>query len=97
MKWLRTAGIVLAGILVAVGFSLLGRPARQLKKVQGERDELLLDGSRRARDKAEKAGKKADQLQTHADEAKAKGQAAIDGVGDEDMRSVLDSWRSDGV
>lgn len=97
MKWLRTAALAIAAFLVVVGFSMLGRSGRKLKKVKSQRDGLILDGSRKARDKAHKAGERANELQIHADEAKAKGIAAINGVNDEDMRAVLDSWRSDGV
>ena len=55
--------------------------------------------SRRSRDKAMKAGRKADVLQADAERAAEVGQAAIDKVGsnDETMRDLLDNWRSDRV
>jgi len=99
MKWLRRAGLALAALLVAVGFSMLNRPKRRLRKAEASRDQLILDGSDQARAKAMKLGQKADKLQAHADEAKATGKAAINRVGKdhEDMRGILDSWRSDSM
>jgi len=96
MKWLRRIGYALAAALIAAGFGMLGRPARRQKKAEGQRDALLLDGSRKARDKADKARKRADQHQVDAQDAAIAGQAAIDKVGDSDesMAKLLDSWRS---
>ena len=90
-KWLLAAG----ALLVAIGFSILGRPERQLKKVQKQHDNLIVDGSKRAEAKAVAAGKKADKLQAEAKVAAEKGQAVIDNVGknNETMRNLLDSWR----
>lgn len=94
-KWLYAA----AGLLIAVGFALLGRPARRAKKVTQQRDRLLLDKTRVAQQKAKRAGKKADKLQADAKVAAEAGQVAIDKVGtnDETMRELLDTWRSDRV
>ena len=94
-KWLLGIG----GFLVLVGFAILGRPARQLKKVERQRDDLIMQNTNAARAKAEKASAKADQLQADAAKAAEAGQKAIDQVGsnDETMRSVLDSWRADRV
>lgn len=94
-KWLYAA----AGILLAVGFAILGRDGRAAIIAGKQRDALILDKTKVAQVKAEKLGKKADKLQADAKEAAKVGQAAIDKVGatDENMRDVLDSWRSDSV
>jgi len=92
-KWLYAA----AGLLIAVGFGILGRDGRKAKKVESQRDKLLLDKTRVAQEKAKRAGKKADKLQANAKVAAEAGQAAIDKVGSNDptMAELLDNWRSD--
>ena len=94
-KWLYAA----AAVLIALGFGILTRDGRKAKTLTASRDDLLLDGSRRSRNKAIKAGRKADVLQADAKKAAEVGQAAIDKVGsnDETMRDLLDNWRSDRV
>ena len=95
--WLRRIGLALAAILIAVGFSMLGRPKRRQRAAEDSRDQLIAEGGARARAKARKAGAAADRLQADAKEAAAVGQAAIDKVGadHEDMRALLDSFRAD--
>lgn len=90
-KWLLAFGSFLA----IVGFAILQRPERKLKKVEGQRDELLRDNTKAARVKAEKLGKKADKLQTQANDASAAGKATVNKVGTqgETVSSILDSWR----
>lgn len=92
-KWLYAA----AGILIAIGFGILGRDARRAKKVSHQRDNLLLDKTRVSQEKAKRAGKKADKLQADAVKAAEAGKAAIDKVGSNDptMAQVLSDWRSD--
>jgi len=97
MKWLKGIGYALAAALIAVGFGMLGRPARRQKKAEGQRDALLLEGSKKARDKAIKADAAANKHQAEAVEAAAAGQKAISGVKDESMAELLDSFRSDSV
>jgi len=94
-KWLYAA----AAVLIAIGFGILTRDGRKAKTLAASRDELLLDGSRRSRDKAMQAGRRADVLQADAEKAAKVGQAAIDKVGskDETMAQLLDSWRSERV
>jgi len=94
-KWLYAA----AAILIAIGFSILGRDARAAKKAGDQRDQLLLEGSGRAKRKAHLAGIKADMLQKDAENAAKFGQAAVDKVGsnDETMRDILDRWNADRV
>ena len=95
-KWLYWA----AGGLVLVAFWILGGPERKVKKLTAMRDDLILDGSGRAKAKAEKLGIKADKHQLNAVEAEKVGQATVDKVGTqgETVSSILDSWRKpDGV
>ena len=99
MKWLRTAGMILAGILVAVGFAILGRPARLAKAAEQRTEQLLADGSERALNKAVKESAKADKLKADAFDSAKAGQAAIDRIGanNEDMASILADWNTDRV
>ena len=90
-KWLLAFGSFLA----IVGFAILGRPERKLKKVEAHRDQLMRDNTKAAQVKAEKLGVKADKLQTQANEASAAGEATVNKVGTqgETVSSILDSWR----
>lgn len=90
-KWILAIGSFLA----LVGFGILTRPERQLKKVTAERDQLMHDNTKRAQVKAEQLGKKADKLQSQANKASAAGKATVDKVGTqgETVSSILDSWR----
>lgn len=100
MKWLKGIGYALAAALIAVGFGMLARPGRKLKKAEDQRDYLLQEGSREARDAAVKAGEQADKHQADAAAAAVAGQKAMDKAGksNESMAKLLDSWRSgDGV
>lgn len=89
----------LAGALAVLAFSILSGPGRKVKKLTQQRDDLILEGSTKAKAKAQAAGIKADKHQANALEAGRIGQAVIDTVGqnDESIRSVLDSWRADRV
>jgi ElaB/YqjD/DUF883 family membrane-anchored ribosome-binding protein len=90
-KWLLAIGSFLA----LVGFVILQRPERQLKKVVSQRDNLLHDNTKKAQVKAEKLAAKADKLQTKADEAAKVGVETVNRVGTqgETVSSILDSWR----
>jgi hypothetical protein len=95
-KWLLAIGSFLA----VVGFALLGRPERKLKKVEAHRDQLMRDNTKKAQVKAQKLGEQADKLQAKAKEADEVGRATVDKVGTqgETVSSILDSWRKpDGV
>jgi propanediol dehydratase small subunit len=95
-KWLLAFGSFLA----IVGFAILGRPERKLKKAVAQRDHLMLDNTKAARVKAKKLGAKADKLQAQADLASEAGKATVNKVGTqgETVSSILDSWRKpDGV
>ena len=90
-KWYYWA----AGALALLAFYILGGPERKVKKLKGLRDELILDGSGRAKAKAHQLGIKADKHQLNALEAEKVGKATVDKVGTqgETISSVLDSWR----
>jgi hypothetical protein len=96
-KWLYWA----AGGLALLAFWILGGPARAAGKANGQRDDLLLVGSGKAKAKAHKAGIKADAHQKNAVVAAAAGKVVMDRVGtnNESMADLLDSWHKpvDGV
>ncbi len=90
----------LAGLLVLAGLSILGKPSKAQVKAEGQRDDLLLAGSGRAKAAAHKAGIKADAHQRNAVVASEAGKKVMDKVGtnNESMADLLDSWRKpDGV
>jgi len=90
-KWLYWA----AGGLALLAFWILGGPARAAVKAGQQRDDLILDGSGKAKHKAHMAGIKADKHQANAVEAEKIGKKVIDNVGqnDESTADLLDSWR----
>jgi len=94
-KWLYWA----AGGLAILAFWILGGPERKVKKLTKQRDDLILEGSGKAKHKAHLAGIKADKYQANAVEAEKVGRATVDKVGTqgETVSSILDSFRSDGV
>ncbi len=95
MTLLRSIGLAIAGFLVLLGFSMLGRSKRQLRKAEDRETALLIEGTETARLKAERHGAKATKLQARAAEALNKGRELLDEVGkDEDMASILSDWRS---
>ncbi len=85
----------LAGALALLAFHILGGPERAAIKAGKQRDDLILDGSGRAKAKAHKAGIKADKHQANAVTAGEVGKKVMDKVGtdDESMGDLLDSWR----
>lgn len=95
-KWLYAA----AGFLALFAFYILGGPARAQAKAAGQRDELILEGSGKAKHKAHLAGIKADKHQRNAKVAEEAGKKAMDKAGkNESTADLLDSWRKpvDGV
>ncbi len=90
-RWLYWA----AGGLAVLAFWILGGPDRAATKAIKQRDELLIDGSGKAKAKAHKLNIKADMHQANAIEAELVGKATIDKVGTqgETVSSILDSWR----
>ncbi len=89
-SWLYWA----AGILVLIGLGILNRPAKAQAKAEAQRDDLILDGSGKARAKAHMAGIKADAHQINAVKAAEAGKKAMDKAGNnESTADLLDSWR----
>lgn len=90
-KWWYAA---LGGIAL-LAFHLLGAPERKEKKLIKQRDDLILDGSQRAKAEADKKGIQADKHQQNAVDASAVGKKVMDNVGktSESTADLLDSWR----
>jgi len=97
VKWLRNAGIVLAGILVAIGFAMLGRPARRAKRAEARTEKLLSAGTEKALKKAVKESAKADKLKKDAREAALVVEAKLEKISakDVDMGDLLSAWESE--
>lgn len=96
MKKLFTSLMLgLGAVLALIGFSILGRSGRAAAKAEQQRDDLIIDGSRQARAKAEKMNEKANSHQAAAVEASKLGKQVMDRVGteNESMAELLDSWR----
>lgn len=90
-RWLYAA----AGLLAVFAFYILGGPERAAAATRKQRDDLLLEGSGRAKAKAHKLNIKADQHQANAIEAELVGKSTVDRVGTqgETVSSIMDSWR----
>ena len=90
-KWLYWA----AGGLALLAFWILGGPERKVKKLTKQRDDLVLEGSGRAKARAHQKGIQADKAQRNAVEAERVGKITVDKVGTqgETVSSILDSWR----
>ena len=91
----------LLGAIALLALSSLGAPGRKEKKLKGQRDDLILEGSGRAKAEAHKKGIQADKHQRNAVVAGEVGKKVMDSVGknNESMADLLDSWRKpvDGV
>ncbi len=90
-KWWYAA----LGGLALLAFHLLGAPERKEKKLRGQRDDLILEGSGRSKAKAYKKGITADKHQRNAAVAGKVGKKVMDNVGkqSESTADLLDSWR----
>jgi hypothetical protein len=89
-KWLYAA----AGFLVLVGLAILNGPAKAQAKAEKQRDDLILDGSGKAKAKAHQAGIVADKHQRNGVLAGEAGKKAMDKAGEnESTADLLDSWR----
>jgi hypothetical protein len=95
-KWWYAAG----ALLLAIGLGILGGPGRKEKKLVKQRDDLILEGSGRAKAEAHQKGIQADKHQANAVKAAEAGKKAMDRAGkNESTADLLDSWRKpvDGV
>lgn len=95
-KWLYWA----AGGLALAAFWILGGPDRKIRKITRQKEDLILDGSNRAKARAQQLNLKADKHQANALEAERVGKITVDKVGTqgETVSSILDSWhKPDGV
>jgi len=95
-KWLYAA----AGFLVLVGLAILNGPAKAQAKAEGQRDDLIRDGSGKAKAKAQEQNIIANKHQRNAVVAAEAGKKAMDKAGKhESTADLLDSWRKpvDGV
>jgi len=92
MKWLSMVGTALAGLLLAVGFGMLGRAGRQQLKAEARTEGLLAEGTEKALAKAVKETAKAKKFKAKAKEAAQAGKVAIDGVKDEELRTIIGDW-----
>ena len=90
-KWYYAA----LGLIALLAFHLLGASERKEKKLKGQRDDLILEGSGRAKAKAHQKGIQADKHQKNAVVAGEVGKKVMDKVGtnNESMAELLDSWR----
>lgn len=87
-------GLALAGILIAVGFSMIGRGGRKAKKAEDREQQFLADGSKKSLAKAKKEQVKSKKYKDQAKVAEAKAKSIVNRVGekDESMDSMLDRY-----
>jgi len=90
-KWLYAA----AGLLALFAFWILGGPERKEKKLRGQRNDLILEGSDRSKASAHKKGIQADKHQQNGVKASKVGKKVMDNVGKNggSTADLLDSWR----
>jgi len=83
------------GAIALLAFHLLGASERKEKKLRGQRNGLILEGSGRSKAEAHKKGIQADKHQKNAVVAGEVGKKVMDNVGKqgESMADLLDSWR----
>jgi len=89
-KWYYAA----LGLIALLAFHLLGASERKEKKLKGQRDDLILEGSGRAKAKAHQKGIQADKHQKNALVAAEAGKKVMDKIGtnNESMADLLDAW-----
>ncbi len=95
-KWWYAAG----ALLLAIGLGILAGPSKAEVRVKKQRDDLILDGSRRDKAKAREKGIQADKHQKNGVLAAEAGKKAMDKAGkNESTADLLDAWRKpvDGV
>ncbi len=94
MKWLKSAALALAGILIAVGLGMIGRDGRRAKKAEVREQQYLADGSAKSLVKAKREQAKAKKFKAEAKIAVQRGEAALNRIGDKDesIASMLDRY-----
>jgi hypothetical protein len=94
MNWLRNAGIAIAGILVAVGLSMLGRDGRAAKRAEKREQEYLADASDKSLKLAIKEEAKAKAAKQRAKETAKRTKEILDkrGQSDPDMAKLLAAY-----
>lgn len=91
--------IGIGAALLAAGLVILGRDGRALKKVEGERDEMLATGIKSEQDKAEKLNKTVEKRKAGAKLAAEATVARLEkqSANDPDMDDLLSHWQSERV
>ena len=92
MTWLRTSLIALAGVLVAIGLSMLGQPARAARRAEDREIGYLAQGGKKAGQKAKIQAKKAEVHKEAAKVAAEKLPEILRGVKDEPIKELISSW-----
>ena len=94
MTFLRTIGLALAGILVAVGLSILGRDGRAAKRAETREQEYLAEASGKSLKKAVKEEAKAKAAKLRAKETAKRTKEILDrrGENDPDMAKLLAAY-----
>ena len=92
MTWLRTALIALAGVLVAIGLSMLGQPARAARRAEDREIGYLAQGGKKAGQKAKIQAKKAEEHKAAAKVAAEKLPQVLRGIKDEDIANLVSEF-----
>ena len=92
MTWLNKIWLVIAGLLAAVGLSMLGRSGRQQKRAEDRETGYLLDGSAKALKKANSENKLAKKHAEAAKQAAAMTEKALEGIRDQDTADIISKW-----
>lgn len=89
----------LGGILLAVGFGILGRDGRAARRAEAQRDALLATGANEHKKKAEQLAVKAEKQKAAAKEAADATKARLEKLSekDPDMDDLLSAWESERV
>jgi hypothetical protein len=91
--------IWLGGLLFVVGLGILGRDARQLRRTEKKRDEMLAGDIVDNIKKAESLSQKAETQKKNAAAAAAATTARLEKISekDSDMDDLLSAWKSERV
>lgn len=96
---IKKAVLWIGGLLLAVGLGILGRDARQLRRTEKQRDEILAGDIVENLNKAESLSKKAEVQKKNAEAAAAATAARLEKISekDSDMDDLLSAWKSERV